>query len=202
MNRFNQLTLIPDTQAGANGRRPFDFYPTHAAVTAVLLDHVTIAGRVLEPCAGAGDMARVLRAHAPITAVATNDYDPSRRADFHGDAADPMATCYTAGRSDWVVTNPPFSQAAGILQTAYAQARVGAAFLLRLSFAEPANGRGAWLAAHAGRLSHLIVLNPRPSFTGDGKTDSVTAAWFVWQHAHSGGAAVSFVTGWDMRNAQ
>jgi hypothetical protein len=35
-----------------------------------------------------------------------------------------------------------------------------------------------WLAEHPP--TKLIVL-PRISFTGDGKTDSVTCAWYVWE---------------------
>ena len=38
--------------------------------------------------------------------------------------------------------------------------------------------RGAWLNEHPPTT--LIVL-PRISFTGNGKTDSVTCAWMVWE---------------------
>jgi len=54
------------------------------------------------------------------------------------------------------------------------------AMLLRLSFLEPTakvNPRGPWLAECPP--SRLIVL-PRCSYTGDGRTDSVTTAWMIW----------------------
>ncbi len=57
------------------------------------------------------------------------------------------------------------------------KARVGVAFLLRLSYLEPCWDRADWLVQHP--VSKLIVL-PRISFTGDHKTDSVTCGWFVW----------------------
>jgi hypothetical protein len=50
--------------------------------------------------------------------------------------------------------------------------------LLRLSYLEPTEDRGAWLNSHPP--TDLIVL-PRISFTGNGKTDSVTCAWIVWR---------------------
>ena len=78
---------------------------------------------------------------------------------------------------DFVVTNPPFSLASSILPLAYEHARVGVAFLLRLSYLEPCRDRADWLVQHP--LTKLIVL-PRISFTGDRKTDSVTCGWFVW----------------------
>ncbi len=51
------------------------------------------------------------------------------------------------------------------------------------SVLEPCEGRGAWLAAHPPQA--LIVL-PRMSFTGEGKTDSVTCAWVVWAREAEG----------------
>ena len=38
---------------------------------------------------------------------------------------------------------------------------------------------------HADHMTRQMILNPRPSFTGDGSTDSVTAAWFVWRKGGS-----------------
>lgn len=191
---MDQLGLFDDGRRPA-GRRPLDFYPTPAgaAVLATLLDRVEISGRVLEPCAGAGDLADPLAAHG--IAVVTNDVDRRRVVDYHGDAADAGAACWRGGY-DWIVTNPPFRRAAPILATSYDQARIGVAFLLRLTFLEPAAGRGAWLVEHAPHLSDLIILNPRPSFTADNKTDSVTVAWFVWRRAWSGATRVAFATNW------
>jgi hypothetical protein len=51
------------------------------------------------------------------------------------------------------------------------------AMLLRLSFLEPTRERGPWLAKNP---PDLVIVLPRISFTGDGKTDSVTCAWMIW----------------------
>lgn len=199
--------------------RAFEFYPTDEAVTRRLLRHVLVCGRVGEVCAGEMDMARVLRQHTPHCQVVTNDIRPMTGVDYTGDATRPDAPIWS-GRFDWVVTNPPFSQAFDILRLAWENTAVGVAMLLRLTFLEPVGGRydddgflcwpeigkarGQWLSDHERDLSHLIIFgSPRPSFTGNGSTDSVTTAWMVWQHGHrnrygrwQGGTQVIFAPGW------
>lgn len=199
---FDQQIATPFTPGQ---RQALDLYPTHRDLTLALLERVAISGRVAEPAAGPGDMARVLLAHPGITAVTTNDIDPQWSTDFTGDAGNPGAAVWKRPY-DWVVTNPPFSVAPSILRIAYECAGVGVAFLLRLSFAEPAGNRagnrGDWLAEHADQLRHVLVFGqPRPSFTPGGGTDSVTTAWFVWQKGWSWarlGIAppFQFVMGW------
>lgn len=159
-------------------RRENDFYPTPRWATEVLLARVPISGVVLEPCVGRGDMAAVL-ANVPGVILHTNDV--CHEAMTHEDATN--ARWWATLAPDWVVTNPPFVLAEQIVPLAVRHALFGVAMLLRLTFLEPTLGRGRWLHAHPP--TRLIVL-PRLSFTGDGKTDSVTCAWFVWERgAHT-----------------
>lgn len=92
-------------------------------------------------------------------------------------------------RPDWVIGNPPFNQLEDILEKSLVNSTVGVAFILRLSALEPActrSRRGEIMEAWADNLRFVMPFSgPRPSFTGDGKTDSVTTAWFVWMHNHS-----------------
>ena len=39
--------------------------------------------------------------------------------------------------------------------------------------------------------SHVMVL-PRVSFTGDGRTDNVTSCWIVWRANHTGHTETTF----------
>jgi hypothetical protein len=157
-------------------RRPHDFYPTCQLFTAELLARIPeIGGSILEPCSGEHDMTAVLIEHDKLTQIMTNDVDPEKTADLHLDAKDPAL--YAGQSFDWVITNPPFSSAFEILQQAHAHAKKGVAFLCRLSFIEPTLERGPWFIQNPPNLQ--IVL-PRYSFTQDGKTDSVTCAWFIW----------------------
>lgn len=186
---MNQLTLFPPQVAPyrpKNGRRPHDLYPTERKVIRAFLNEERITGLVDEPCAGPGDIVHELLRERDVL-VRTNDIDRAHRTMFHGDATDPQATIWQlTERPRWVVTNPPFNMANEILRIAWERATVGIAFLLRLSYLEPAGersgNRGQWLKDHADHMTRLMVMgNPRPSFTGDGRTDSVTSAWMVWK---------------------
>ena len=154
-------------------RRPLDQYFTPLSATRVLLKYQpNISGTILEPCVGLGDLAAPLRR---LGRVVSNDIDTSMVADFHMDAAKDEFW-QAVGQPDWVVSNPPFSCCQPIISGAFSVAREGVAMLLRLSYLEPCNNRAEFLSTNP---PSLIVL-PRISFTGDGKTDNVTCAWFVW----------------------
>ncbi len=172
-------------------RRKNDFYPTPGWATRILdrERELTIRWareRILEPCAGDGKIAREL--NALNLGVVTNDIDPSFDNTFKLDASK---------RENWesfplcpvVISNPPFCLAEEIVPLAVDFAKRHnekhgrgwlVAMLLRISFLEPCKGRIQFLQSNP--IRHLIVL-PRISFTGDGKTDSCTCSWFVW---HSG----------------
>jgi hypothetical protein len=168
-------------------RRANDFYPTPEWATLELLKHVSIRGTVFECCVGDGAIARPLATDRSF--VYTGDIDPQWNPQVLGDAND-REFWESASRLieadmdipgiDWIVTNPPFNEASTIVPIAYNRAEKGIAMLLRLSFLEPVEARGAWLTEHPPTC--LIIL-PRISFTGDGKTDSVTCAWMVWDKA-------------------
>jgi hypothetical protein len=173
-------------------RRALDFYPTPAWATRVLLDRLPqIRGRVLECCSGQGDISNAL-AERDTVSVIENDIDTRCASDFHLDATDPAAWQRMnehAGPFDWVVSNPPFSLAPKIVPLAQRYGVRGIAMLLRLSYLEPCLDRVDWLMdwdAH-GR----VLVLPRISFTGDGKTDNVTAAWLVFGDVPHGWEVVS-----------
>jgi hypothetical protein len=81
------------------------------------------------------------------------------------------------GAPDWVVTNPPFVSAFPILANAVRHAKVGVAFLSRVTFIEPVRARGPWFQAHPH--DQRIVLE-RYSYTGDGRNDATTTEWLIY----------------------
>jgi hypothetical protein len=167
------------------GRRKLDFYPSPSWASDVLWDQV-VPFDWAEPCVGRGDL---ITDKNRRELAWTNDVDPEREATYHLNACHP-SSWDTFPSVAWIVTNPPFRMADRILTLALQHARVGVAMLLRLSFLEP-------VAARVHTLTHtppnrLIVL-PRLSFTGDGKTDSVTCAWMVWERHHEDGRGITVV---------
>jgi hypothetical protein len=162
-------------------RRQFDAYYTPEAAIRALIDDIKgeLTGPILDPCVGDG---AILRAFLPTCAVRewmTNDFDVRVRADTHRDAStDAYWEELHDGPAcpDWVITNPPWSQASEITSRAIVTARCGVAMLLRLSFLEPTRNR-EWISRTPP--DRVIVL-PRISYTTDGKTDTVTSAWMIW----------------------
>ena len=163
-------------------RRKNDFYATPSWATETLLKaYPGIDGDILECCSGAGDITSTLR--KKFDRVVTNDIDSTRDTDYHFDLSTPIGWLGIPDRPDWIVTNPPFCHAPGMVPLAYDFAKAGLAMFLRLSFLEPCDNRSDFLLTHP--LSRLIVL-PRISFTGDGETDSTTCAWFIWDKQVAG----------------
>lgn len=171
-----------------------DFYPTPAPVTRLLTRNTNLSGTIFEPCAGHNAITDVLQQEPRVTRVLSSDLLwPLPKGHIPGghstnDATDPLFWLEWIGRGpiDYTVTNPPFSVAEDIPPLAYDASEKGVAFLLRLSYLEPCNGRYSWLVQHADQLRKVIIINPRVAFRTDTKgTDSVTCAWFVWEKTFS-----------------
>ncbi len=169
-------------------RHANDFYPTPQWATYELLKRIPLSGVILEPCAGNRAISnaiikyRRLHDNKEQINVITNDIDPFFGCHYRYNAATfDLWRNLTARqiRVNWTITNPPFSLAHAILPHAFDHSHHGIAMLLRLSYLEPCRNRADWLKAHPPAK---IMILPRISFTGNGKTDSVTCAWVIWRH--------------------
>lgn len=172
-------------------RREKDAYYTPPYMTRALLELVPeIRGNVFEPCCGDNAIADIVKSYGPsrFRKVATNDITPLL-GNYCFDAASSLewATCDYSREIDWVITNPPYDHRIllPIVKNSLQFARMGVAMLLRLSFEEPTrtgmNARGPFLDNDNNRIVKRLVM-PRHSFTGDGKSDSVTVAWMIWSN--------------------
>jgi hypothetical protein len=195
----------PITQAvGEAGRISHDFYPTPEGITRSLLEVCPQLPRfIFEPCAGNGAIGDVLRASRRYVEESDIQWPTIKNLDLPmgfipQDATSVSFWEYWASldfRSyypdgivpEWAtVTNPPFNLAHEILPLAYEYSPWGCAFLLRLSYLEPAANRAKWLQENADNLRYVMPVNPRPQFRRDSKsTDSSTVAWMVWQKSWS-----------------
>lgn len=170
----------PASSHDTGERDPLDRYYTPSWCALALIERVPElarpGARCVEPFAGRPlQLARALQAAGH--SVHTCDLDASAPVDWQGDA---IGRDWTGHTYDAVVTNPPFSLA---LEAARSQLHLAplVAYLLRLSWLEPTEDRGEWLAAH---WPDQMIILPRPKYLGAGggvTSDSVTSAWLIWR---------------------
>lgn len=174
-------------------RRRLDKYMTPALLVKRLHEVERISGNIIEPCVGSGILEKFLLCHD--CSVVTNDIDLTVKAMHHLDATW-KNTWDKLGEADWIVTNPPFTEAAKILEYAWMHCTIGVSLLLRITFLEPTKNRDDLLINLSEYMSSLIIFGqPRPSFTGTG-TDTATVAWYTFRKSKPIGTRVIFMPRW------
>lgn len=162
------------TTASAPDREGTDFYPTPPDVTHALLNFLDLPMgiRIWEPACGEGHISRVLAERGLIV----HSTDLHARG-FGMDGVD-FLEVPKVSTSQWIITNPPFSQAEAFIRHAI-QLGLPFAFLLKGQFWH-AQRRAALFAEH--RPIAVLPLTWRPDFLMGRKGGSPTmeAAWTVW----------------------
>ena len=167
------------------------YTPFELATAAVATLALGKGARALEPHAGGGAFCRALRTRSEaegldlrIHALDVNQAAPGF--DFANSAlrgAD-FLTVPLHKPFDVVCGNPPFGPGPGVAEAHIRRALEVVvpggivAFLLRSSILGSTERLGLW-REHPPRWVYSIA--PRPSFTGDGKTDGAEYVWVVWQ---------------------
>jgi len=163
-----------------------DAYYTGDALARSIVARLPIApgDAALEPSAGGGSFASaLLSAGASVTCI---DLDPTARA-LRIPGVTPIVGDFLSYRTGttpkWIIGNPPYSHAIEHVEQALVTSGRHVVFLLRLAFLESRKRAAFWKLCPAFKV---IVLSKRPSFTGDGKTNSCAYAVFWWDRLHSG----------------
>lgn len=165
-----------------------DFYPTPFGVIDLFLKHYHIDpnAKLLEPCAGNGNIIRSLQknGYSNIKAVEIREDEFETLYNLVGYGNFAIGDFLTMkienniGLSDVVITNPPFSLAMEFLNKSLeiTTEKGIVIMLLRLGFMAT-DKRYQFMSKNPP--TDLYVLHKRPSFTGGG-TDSQEYAWYVW----------------------
>lgn len=165
------------TNRGAE-RMPQDFYETPAWCVHRLFEVINPStdARILEPCAGTGaiiEAAPHLNWHAiEIDRQRVGQIPLSQMRVIKGD----FLKMDVPEGFDWVVTNPPYSQAEAFISKCLSIA-TNVVMLLRLNFL--GSQHRCEMFHHMWGVPAVYVLPNRPSFIG-GKTDATEYAWFHW----------------------
>lgn len=163
----------------------FEFFETPDTFTRYLFRSVTIAGTIYEPCVGNGAIVRASGVgHGYPNQWLTNDLDPRWPADTQLDATVEPAWHPGGDGIDWTVSNPPFTQAVGIITPALRVSRIGVAMHLRISIHEvlKEGPRRTWFNEHppTGILFLPRFAYQRSKKTGVWTQDSACACWVIW----------------------
>lgn len=179
---------MSSTNRGHN-RQGNDFYGTPAYTIQSLLDVHEIGYPVLEPCAGNLAIVRALGG-CDEHVIYTNDINPDAPTQTHQDYR--TLTIYPHHWIETIVTNPPFNIAQEIIEKALVDVVDGGEviMLLRLNFLGSQKRKAFWDSAP---LKHIYILSKRPSFTKDGKTDSIEYMWAVFERGYTGKATIEVI---------
>ena len=159
------------------GVRPkYDHYETPRHTLMSLIDKHKIKYPILEPCAGYGSVANILKRDGDVI---TNDIDPDMECDYNYDYLDwnPENEFRT------ILTNPPFNIAEQIIKKSIQDLRIGGEviMLLRLDFLGTEKRRMFWKENPA---KQIYALSKRPRFIKSG--DSNEYGWYVWENGWTG----------------
>lgn len=162
-----------------------DYYITPTWCVERMLDlwaPMLASKRIVDPCAGDGQIARAVR--DAIGGETWAQYDIEPRGDAGVVARDTLAK--PVDGCEACVMNPPFSHAFEYVATYVNRCPIVIA-LVRLSFLGSIQRHAFFSEEHPPRA--VQVLSNRPSFDGL-KTDSAEYCWVLWDEAHRG--ATSF----------
>lgn len=156
-------------------RKESDFYETPYSLTRLFLGAENPEGTVLEPACGGGAIVRILEEFGIVPTA----YD--KETDFMSET----------GYFDWVITNPPFSNALTFIKKAKTVSS-SFAFLLPLSYLHGKQRLDEVYSDREFPLSTVYVFSRYPllgdELREDGKhrTGMMVYAWFVWKKGYKG----------------
>ncbi len=181
-------------------RNSADFYPTPAWCVHRLLEAVDLRGRRwLEPSAGQGALMQAVTERRDDISWTGVELSPARARHLKT-----LADVVLVGdirkvdlepQYDVALSNPPFSIWQAVVDRVLPLAET-VVMLLRLDVLGSAT-RAVWWHDHP---VDVFVMPDRPSFTGDGRTDSNYYGWFIWRRgALAGGIRVLPITSFAER---
>ena len=175
-----------------------DFYATDKNSVRLLFENADIHGvNFYEPCVGQGHIADVIKEYFPKAKVLGSDlvdrgYPDTLKRDFIKDTFEM--------KTDWVITNPPYSLAKDFIDRSLSVALKGVAMFLKIQFLE-GQARKEWFKNSP--LKYVYVFSARqPSLNGGMENNPKTGkkwantmcfAWFVWEHGYVGEPTIRWI---------
>lgn len=190
MATYNIFTSIGATAHGIEDREQNDFYATEPKATELLLEEQTFTHDILEPCAGGGDMTKILQQHG-YNVTSSDIIDRGLEGVIIKDAFD-----WQSWHGD-IITNPPYKLALPILKHCIDIVPEGhkVAMFLRLLFLED-KARKAFFEENPPKVIYVASGRLNCAKNGDFErypSSAVAYAWFVFEKGYTGDTVIKWI---------
>ena len=192
-NSKSAFTPLGASNHSVDERAKHDFYATDPAIVHQLLALETFAPNILEPCCGAGHIAKALSASGHIV-QAQDLYDYG----YAPSGIDFLTYEPPNGSEPFdIITNPPYSIATDFILHALEILPLyhRAAMLLRLQFLESADRYNRLY--RNGSLEKVYIAAKRAHCAKNGDFENMSGnalcyAWFIWRKGYQGPATIGW----------
>ena len=175
--------IISGRKKHTNG---IDFYQTPVWATKALLERIEIKGTILEPCSGAGAIAKLI----PECIASDIRYDDG----VYGEKGKDIFE-YSNNSFDTVITNPPFALAQEVIEKSLDISTKSVYMLLKLQFLESArrydffkNTPLKTVRVFCKRITMYPDGEPEPKNSG-----TIAYAWYEWEHGYIGNPSIEWI---------
>ena len=190
----NNLQRLNGKEMVENQRQTEDFYPTHPAITQMLLEREELEGTIWEPACGRGDMSQVLidRGYDVLSTDLIDRGYGEGGIDFLDDAQ-----ISRFGSVDNIITNPPFKLGTDFVLQAKKIARRKICIFNRTSFLEGVGRYDMWIDKEFP-LKNMYQFSSRVSFSKNEVNDqsyngTVSFSWFVFEKGYVGKPTIDWI---------
>ena len=193
-NGINNLQRLNGKEMVENQRQTEDFYPTHPAITQMLLDREELEGTIWEPACGRGDMSQVLidRGYDVLSTDLIDRGYGEGEIDFLDDAQ-----ISRFGSVDNIITNPPFKFALDFVLQAKKISRKKICILNSTMFLDGIKRYEMWMDEDFP-LKTMYQFSGRVAFRKNEIVDQsqcglVPWAWFVFERGYTGKPTIDWI---------
>jgi len=194
INGVNNLQRLNGKEMVEDQRQAEDFYPTHPAITQMLLDREELEGTIWEPACGRGDMSEVLidRGYDVFSTDLIDRGYGKGGIDFLDDAQ-----ISRFGEFDNIVTNPPFKLATDFVLQAKKIAQKKICILNSTMFLDGIKRYEMWMDEDFP-LKTMYQFSGRVAFRKNEIVDQsqcglIPWAWFLFEKGHVGDATIRWI---------
>ena len=193
-SEFKHLQRLNGSEMVEHQRHPEDFYPTHPAITKMLLDREELDGNIWEPACGRGDMSQVFIDNG-YDVLSTDLIDRGYGEGGIDFLADDQISRF--GSVDNIITNPPFKFALDFVLQAKKIARKKICILNETMFLDGIKRYEMWMDKEFP-LKTMYQFSGRVVFRKNEIVDQVQSglipwAWFVFEKGYTGKPTIDWI---------